>query len=73
MQDQLNKLSIYCSKNLLSVNETKTKCKAIGHIGHLNIKFNGKYVGEVENYKYLCNMLRFMSRVSEDILCETYP
>ena len=37
MQDQLSKLSAYCSKNLLSVNETKTKCMAIGHSGNLNL------------------------------------
>ena len=42
MQDQINKLSAYCSKNFLSVNETKTKCMAIGHSGNLNLKFNGK-------------------------------
>ena len=73
MQDQLNKLSAYCSKNLLSVNETKTKCMAIGHSGNLILKLNEKNIEEVENYKYLGNILQSMSRVSEDIFCETYP
>ena len=40
MQDQLNKLSAYCAKNLLGVNETKTKCMILGHNGNLNLKFN---------------------------------
>ena len=44
MQDQLNKLSAYCAKNLFGVNETKTKCMILGHNGYLNLKFNGKYI-----------------------------
>ena len=48
MQDQLNKLSAYCAKNLLSVNETKTKCMILGHNGNLNLKFNGKYIERVK-------------------------
>ena len=37
MQVQLNNLSKYCSKNLLSVNEIKTKCMVIGHHEKLNL------------------------------------
>ena len=40
---------------------------AIGHSGNLNLKFNGKNIEEVENYKYLGIILRSMSRFSEDI------
>ena len=73
MQVQLNNLSKYCSKNLLSVNEIKTKCMVIGHHEKLNLKFNGKGIEEVENYKYLGNILRLMGRVTEDVFRDTYP
>ena len=69
-------LSKYCSKNLLSVNEIKTKCMIIGRHEKLNLKFNGKGIEEVENYKYLGNILRSMARVTritEDVLRDTYP
>ena len=66
MQDQLNKLSAYCSKNLLGVNEIKTKCMSLGH---LNLKFNGKYIEKVKNYKYLGNIFQSVSRsVSQALL-----
>ena len=45
MQVQLNNLSKYCSKNLLSVNEIKTKCMVIAHHEKLNLKFNLKFNG----------------------------
>ena len=73
MQDQLNKLSAYCAKKLLGVNEMKTRCMILGHNGNLNLKFNGKYIEKVKNYKYLGNIFRSVSRVSEDIFCDTYP
>ena len=73
MQVQLNNLSKYCTKNLLSVNEIKTKCMVIGHHEKLNLKFNGKGIEEVENYKYLGNILRSMGRVTEDVFRDTYP
>ena len=47
MQNQSNKPPACCSK-ALSVNGTKTKCMAIGHSWHLNLKFNGEDVEEVE-------------------------
>ena len=73
MQVQLNNLSKYCSKNLQSVNEIKTKCMVIGHHEKLNLKFNGKGIEEVENYKYLGNIFRSLGRVTEDVFRDTYP
>ena len=45
----------------------------IGHHEKLNLKFNGKGIEEVENYKYLGNILRSMGRVTEDVFRDTYP
>ena len=73
MQNQLNKLSAYCAKNLLGVNETKRKCMILGHDGNLNLKSNGKYIEKVKNYKYSGNIFRSVSRLGEDIFCDTYP
>ena len=47
VQNQSSKLPVCCS-NVLSVNETKTKCMAIDRSGYLNLKFNGENVEEVE-------------------------
>ena len=57
----------------MGVNETKTKCMSLEHNGNVNLKFNGKYIEKVKNYKYLGNIFRSVSWVSEDIFCVTYP
>ena len=53
-------------------NEIKTTRMVIGHHERLNLKFNGKGIEEVENYKYLGNILRSMGRVTEDVFRDTY-
>ena len=57
LQKQLDGLQKFCSKNLMIVNELKTKVLVFGSQLKANVHFNGKHIEQVENYKYLGNIL----------------
>ena len=57
LQEQLNGLQEFCSNNLMIVNELKTKVLAFGTQLKANVHFNGKHIEQVDNYKYLGNIL----------------
>ena len=61
LQKQLNGLQKFCSKNLMIINELKTKVLVFCSQLKANVYFNGKHIEQVENYKYLGNILTTIS------------
>ena len=57
LQKQLDGLSKFYSKNLMIVNELKTKVLVFGTQTKVHIDFNGKTIEQVESCKYLGNIV----------------
>ena len=75
MQNQLDGLLKFCSLNLMSVNEIKTKSMVIGNKSkaRINLTFNKKDIEQVNQYKCLGVIVRSISRNNEDIFAYHYP
>ena len=75
MQNQLDGLLKFCSLNLMSVNEIKTKSMVIGNKSEarVNLTFNKKDIEQVNQYKCLGVIVRSISRNNEDIFACNYP
>ena len=67
IQRQLDGLYDFCSKNRMIVNELKTKLMVFGNGKRDNIKFNGKSLEWVDQYKYLGNLINSTKSLSSDI------
>ena len=69
MQNQLDGLLKFCSLNLMSVNEIKSKSMVIGNKSkaRVNLTFK-KDIEQVNQYKCLGVIVRSISRNNEDIL-----
>ena len=72
LQKQLDGLQKFCSKNLMIVNELKTKVLVFGSQLKANVHFNGKHIEQVENYKYLGNILTTAQSHKGDIFSNNY-
>jgi hypothetical protein len=65
LQEQLNGLSLFCSKFQMIVNEDKTKVVIFGQrTGNEKFSFNGKTIDIVEKYKYLGSIFNTIFRSS---------
>ena len=75
IQNQLVGLLKFCSLNLMSVNEIKTKSMVIGNKSEarVNLTFNKKDIEQVNQYKRLGVIVRSISRNNEDIFACNYP
>ena len=75
MQNQLDGLLKFCSLNLMSVNEIKTKSMVIGNKSkaRINLTFDKKDIEQVNQYKCLGVIVRSISRNDEDIFAYHYP
>ena len=72
LQKLLDGLLKFCSRNLMIVNELKTKVLAYGTKSKVNVHFNGDRIEQVENYKYLGNILNTTSQCKSDIFAKKY-
>ena len=72
LQKQLDGLSKFCSKNLMIVNELKTKVLVFGSQTKVNIDFNGKTIEQVESYKYLGNIVNTVHSYKADAFSKNY-
>ena len=66
MQKHLDGLLGFCRKNLAIVNEIKTKCMSFGKIKNVKVKFNGKMIEQVDQYKCLGNIITPIYRFDSD-------
>ena len=57
LQKQLNGLFTFCEKNLMIVNELKTKVIAFGCKNNIRVLFNGQQIETTSQYKYLGNII----------------
>ena len=57
IQKQLDGLFSFCSKNMMIVNELKTKMMVFGNGAKADIFFNGNLLKWVDQYKYLGNII----------------
>ena len=67
IQKQLDGLFDFCSKNRMIVNELKTKIMVFGKGEKGDIKFNGKPLEWVDQYKYLGNIINSTKTVNGDL------
>ena len=72
LQKQFDGLQKFCSKNLMIVNELKTKLLVFGSQLKANVHFNGKHIEQVENYIYLGNILTMVQSHKGDIFSKNY-
>ena len=72
LQKQLDGLSKFCSKNLMIVNELKTKVLVFGSQTKVNIDFNGKTIEQVESYKYLGNIVNTVHSYKAEAFSKNY-
>ena len=72
LQKQLDGLSKFCLKNLMIVNELKTKVLVFGSQTKVNIDFNGKTIEQVERYKYLGNIVNTVHSYKADAFSKNY-
>ena len=70
LQKQLNGLHKFCSRNMMVVNELKTKVMVFGKKDSKAIVFNGMVIQNAEVYKYLGNIISPTTTCSGDILKE---
>ena len=75
MQNQFDGLLKFCSLNLMSVNEIKTKSMVIGNKteARVNLTFNKKDIEQVNQYKCIGVIVCLISRNNEDIFACNYP
>ena len=72
IQKQLDGLFSFCSKNMMIVNELKTKMMVFGSGTKADIFFNGSILKWVDKYKYLGNIISPVKTVNGDIFKNTY-
>ena len=72
MQKLLDCLMKFCSRNLMMVNETKTKCMVFGTRDEPDLFFNNIKIKVVDEYKYLGNMFSPSIRSNGDIFSTNY-
>ena len=72
LQKLLNGLHEFCAKNLMIVNEVKTKVLIYGQKNAPDIYFNGQRIEAVQSYKYLRNIISIISSSKGDIFRENY-
>ena len=72
MQKLLNQLFKFCKRNLMIVNETKTKCMVFGSKSKPDLFFNGIKIAYVEQYKYVGTMVSPIVRKDGDIFKNNY-
>ena len=74
MQRQLDGLK-FCSLNLMSVNEIKTNCMAVGSKGEnvMNLRFNSNEIEQVTQYKCLGVIVKLIRKDAEDMFANNYP
>ena len=72
LQKQLNGLYKYCSNNHMIVNETKTKVMCLGWSTEIRVNYNGVPVQQVDQYKYLGNIMKFVSKQNQDVSASNY-
>ena len=68
LQKQLNGLHKFGSRNMMVVNELKTKVMVFGKKGNKAFVFNGMVIQNAEVYKYLGNIIRPTTIVQETFL-----
>ena len=75
MQRQLDGLLKFCSLNLMSVNEIKTKCMAVGSncATVMNLSFNSNEIEQVTQYKCLGVIVKSIRKNTEDMFANNYP
>ena len=72
LQRQLNGLQNFCRKNLTAVNEIKTKCMTFGKIKNTHVTFNNKTIEQVDQYKYLGNIIKSIRTLNQNIFSENH-
>ena len=72
LQKLLNELHELCAKNLMIVNEVKTKVLIYGQKYAPDIYFNGQRIEAVQSYKYLGNIISTIASAKGDIFRENY-
>jgi hypothetical protein len=72
IQKQLDGLFDFCSANHMIVNEMKTKVMHFGPKNKVIVKFNGKIIQQVDQYKYLGNIISSITNSRGDIFKENY-
>ena len=72
IQKQLDGLFSFCSKNMMIVNELKTKMMVFGNGAKADIFFNGNLLKWVDQYKYLGNIISSIKTANGDIFKNTY-
>lgn len=73
IQKQLEGLKKFCMNNQMIVNETKTKVMTFGKRCECKVYFNGKRIEQVEEYKYLGNVVKSIQTNKQDIFSRNYP
>jgi hypothetical protein len=72
LQSQLDGLFKFCSKNLMILNELKTKTMYFGNCQPVEVYFNGKAISNVNTYKYLGNVFSSTRKTTQDIFTVNY-
>ena len=72
LQKQLDGLLSFCKKNLMIVNDLKTKVITFGCKQDINIFFNNKQIEITSRYKYLGNVISTTSSLRGYIFRENY-
>ena len=62
----------FAKKKLMIVNELKTNVLAFGTQLKANVHFNGKHIEQVDNYKYLGNIMTVVQSNKGDIFSLNY-
>ena len=71
-QSQLDGLSKFCSKNKSIVNAIKSKCMIFGQMESAELYFNGDALERVNEYKYVGNIVRSVTRAHCDVFAANY-
>ena len=73
LKKQLNGLFRFCSDNMMIVNEMKTKVMVYGPANrNFSLKFNGKTLDIVDQYKYLGNITKSIKTWNGDMFGANY-
>ena len=72
LQKQFDGLLQFCAKNLMIVNETKTKAMIFGERKDDTFYFNGKTIETVEQYKYLGVMISSINYRQKDVFATNH-
>ena len=67
LQKQLDGLQKFCSRNMMIVNELKTKVMVFSKRDEKVITFNGVAIQNADSYKYLGNIIRPVNMCSGDV------